>query len=146
MRAGRFLHASALAYGCVLLHGHALGAMRRECTGAHAQALCPCSGPCKCAARMWSAACARFKKAAYTLEFLPATGPAAPAAARVRDAEAKLLQKRGSLQGFEAEFQQARVTPDMLAQCSGQQRLRGRVPAKVCLCLRPYCLLPRLRG
>ena len=59
------------------------------------------------------AACARFKKAAYTLEFLPAAGPAAPAAARVREAEAKLLQKRGSLQSFEAEFQQARATPSM---------------------------------
>ncbi|KAK9826758.1 hypothetical protein WJX81_006391 [Elliptochloris bilobata] len=50
-----------------------------------------------------------FKKAAYTLEFLPASGPAAPAAARVREAEAALFAKRGGLQGFEADFQQAQA-------------------------------------
>ncbi len=42
----------------------------------------------------------------YTLEFLPATGPAAPPAASMREAEAALLRKRGELQGFEAEFRQ----------------------------------------
>jgi hypothetical protein len=45
----------------------------------------------------------------YTLEFLPATGPAAPPAASMREAEAALLRKRGELQGFEAEFRQVRA-------------------------------------
>lgn len=80
----------------------------RSCT-------CADTGASDCEASCKRAACARFKKAAYTLEFLPAAGPAAPAAARVRDAEAKLLQKRGGLQSFEAEFQQARATPDRLS-------------------------------
>lgn len=82
---------------------HAAGVRSYPCAGTGAWLLSPSK----------RAACARFKKAAYTLEFLPAAGPAAPAAGRVRDAEAKLLQKRGSLQSFEAEFQQARGTPDM---------------------------------
>jgi hypothetical protein len=45
----------------------------------------------------------------YTLEFLPATGPAAPPAASMREAEAALLRKRGELQGFEAEFRKVRA-------------------------------------